>query len=87
MKKWMTVLDDEQFQWVKQTAKEISTNGSTIVRAAIDRCRTIDSGDFKQAIVQTQLRGQLERLDDEEQQIKQRREALKARLKGQLATR
>ena len=77
-KKWMAVIEEEQYKWLTKTIKETGTNGSLIIRTAIDRLRKSDAGDFKTTLLQEQVQAQIEainvkrkHLDAEEARIKQ----------------
>jgi len=84
MKKWMTVLEEDQYDWIKKLSTDVGVNGSEVVRAAIERCRNVDAGDFKQTLLQSQIKSQLDRLADERADIAQREQALKQQLKSGL---
>lgn len=81
-KKWLAVLEDDQYKWVKETANEIDTNGSAVIRAVIDRARTMDFGDFKKALAESQIKNQLEKLNKQKAELEEQVQELRQRMKN-----
>lgn len=82
MKKWLVVVTDEQYGWIKKTAEETGVKGSTVIREVLDRARTIESGDFKMSLLKSQIKNQLEEREIEKRRIEQEIQALHAKLRG-----
>ncbi len=81
-KKWLSVLEESQYDWVKETAEETGTNGSAVIRAVIDRARKVDVGEFKQQLQEAQIKGQLEKLNAQKNALEEQAQLLKKRLKA-----
>lgn len=74
----MAVIEEEQYKWLTKMIKETGTNGSLIIRTAIDKLRKTDAGDFKTTLLQEQYESKIEairakrrNLEMEEARLKQ----------------
>lgn len=65
VKKWLVVVKDEQYDWIKRTAEEVGLKGSAVVREVIERARTKDNKEIRQSLLQASEREQLEDLLEE----------------------
>lgn len=79
-KKWLAVLRDEQYEWLKDTSKEVGLKGSHVIRELIDRAMTEDNKRFKQSLAQTQLKIKLQNLNDKKAAILEEERELKRQM-------
>ncbi len=82
MKKWLTILEDQQYDWIDTLATETDVPKSVVLRAALDRARTVDTGDFKRGLIQAQIKEALLKLDTEEREIAEQKKALQQKIKS-----
>lgn len=79
--KWMAVLEDEQVKWIKEAVKKSGTNGSLVIREAINRVRQSDGGDFISSLANAKLKSRLEALDKEKKRLEAEEKRIKDALK------
>ncbi len=82
-KKWMAVIEEDQYKWLTKMIKETGTNGSLIIRTAIDTLRKTDAGDFKTTLLQGQYQSKIEALHAKRKSL----ELEEARLKQMIGER
>lgn len=83
MKKWLANITEEQYDWIKKTAAETGAKGADVVKEALDRCRVINSGDFRMSLVKAKVKNQLEKLAEEKRKIIELETNLQRQIKGE----
>lgn len=78
-RKWITVITEEQYDWIKETAEAAGLKGSDVVREAIDR--SMKNREFRASLAQTQLKIQLDALNDKKAALESQTKDLQKRLK------
>lgn len=88
MKKWLGNLEDKQHEWLTTLAAEtgIKGGGSAIMRAALDRAMTIETGDFKLSLLKADLKVQLDVINTQRKELEQQAQELQRKLKGERVT-
>lgn len=84
MKKWLVVVTDEQYDWIKKTAAEVGVKGSVVVRGVMEKVKTIDSGDFKMSLLKEQLKDKLESIENEQKKLDDQKNEIMRKLKGRV---
>lgn len=80
MKKWLVVVEDSQYDWLKKTAADVGISGSVVVRAIIEKARTVEAGDFKISLLESQIKDKIHALQEEKLKVDQELQTLKNKL-------
>lgn len=78
-KKWLTVITEEQYDWIKETALAAGLKGSDVVREALDR--SMKDREFKATLAAAQLKIQLDTLNSKKAALESQTKELQKRLK------
>lgn len=81
-KKWMVVLTDEQYDWVKGTAEKADVSGASVLRALISEAMEINSNEFRRSLQSAQLKTELLQLEEKKAQIAEKERELRLKLSG-----
>lgn len=84
-KKWMIVVTEEQYDWIKSVSNKTGLKGSDIVRELVDRCMTDDPKSFVNSLAATQHKMELEELERKQEAIKIMINEKKAAMKEKVA--
>lgn len=80
-KKWMIVLTDEQFEWVKETAEKTGLKGSDIIREIVDRQMNDNPRQFVASLAATQYKMELQELEQQQRALEAKQEEIRKRIK------
>jgi len=80
-KKWMIVVTDEQYEWIKSVSEKTDLKGSDIIREMIARIMDGNPKEFVSSLASTQLKNELMELEQKEQMIAQKTAELRKKLK------
>lgn len=81
-KKYMIVLTEEQYNWIKTVATETQLKGSDVVREIIDRCMVDNPRQFKASLVNTQMKIKLQALNEKRAALDEEVAELQRQFKG-----
>lgn len=81
-KKWMVVLSDDQYDWIKDTSTKADVSGATVLRALISQAMEQNSSDFRRGLMSQQLKAELQALEDKKAEIAEKEKELRAKLSG-----
>ncbi len=79
-KKWMVVLSETQYEWIKDVADKSGASGAAILRTLITRAMDQNSSDFRRELMQAQLQSQLEALEEKKARIAEQEKELRSKL-------
>jgi len=80
-KKWMTVLETTNWEWIKSTAAKAGVSGSFIINRLIGMQARNKSGEFESGLRQAKVEQKLRKLNDKKLAIAAEEEALARELK------
>ncbi len=81
-KKWMIVLSESQYDWVKDTSEKANVSGAAVLRALITEAMAINSTEFRRSLMSSQMRSELAALEAKEIEIKEKARELRIKLNG-----
>lgn len=79
-KKWMVVLSDEQYNWIKDTSDKTDTTGAAVLRALVSQAMNENSVSFRRSLMSAQVQMELDELDRKKQAIADKEKELRAKL-------
>lgn len=72
MKKWLVLVREDQYDWIKKTAAQTGLKGSSVIREVIDRTRTKEQKEVISSLMQAQVRARLEELEEAKEAIEKK---------------
>lgn len=81
-KKWMVVLNETQYDWIKETAEKADVSGATVLRALITDAMSVNSAEFRRNLMSSQLRSELAALEVKQIEITEKAKELRMKLSG-----
>lgn len=80
-KKWMIVVTEKQYNWIKEVAETTGLKGSDIVREMVEHTMNNDTKTFISGLATTQYKIELANLAEKRQEIEDKEAELKKKLK------
>lgn len=79
-KKWLVILPEEMYVWIKETSKRNRIKGSDVVVEAVERI--MEDKNFTASLAETHLKVKLQKLNDEEAELMEQKSQLQQELKS-----
>lgn len=75
MKRWVGVIPDEQYNWIKETMRDVGVKGAYIIQEALAKAQKDKS--FKDSLMAAQVRWKLDQLAEAKAKLEDEIQALK----------
>lgn len=79
-KKWMVVLKDAQYAWIKETSDKSEVSGAAVLRALISQAMDQNSAEFRRNLMGEQLKAELQVLEERKARIEEKEKELRTKL-------
>jgi hypothetical protein len=80
VKKWMVVLTNEQYEWIKETADKAGVSGAAVCRTLIGQAMEQNSSEFRRNLMSAQIKSELEGLEEKKARIAEQEKELRLKL-------
>jgi riboflavin synthase alpha subunit len=81
-KKWMVVLSDSQYDWIKETSEKTDVSGAAVCRALISQAMEQNASHLHDMLMSTRYKTELQELEEKQRVMAERAKELKAKLSG-----
>lgn len=81
-KRWVTVVPIEQYEWIKETAKETGVKGGHILREIIERAMKGNAKEFKSSLAKSRWEIELQVLEDKKAELAEKEAELKRKMRN-----
>lgn len=81
-KKWMVVLTENQYEWVKTTSSKAKVSGAAVLRSLISQAMEQNSADFQRSLMSAQLKVELHALEIAKEKLAEKEKEIRLKMTG-----
>ena len=81
-KKWMALLTEDQYNWIKSIAEKTEVSGGAVIRALIAQAMEQNSADFRRGLMSTQLKAELQALEVAKAKLEAKEKEIRMKMNG-----
>lgn len=82
-KKWLTVITEEQYEWIKDTSEKVGLKGSDMIREILDRAMAEDQKKFRASLANIQVKIKLQSINDRKIALQEEEREVRKQLQGE----